>query len=485
MNESGEKAYASRICDTLIKSVTNISPIQGYEKAPLVSLEKAVQPLESIVPRIQNMVYTVMFNCKNPPDNLSPDESASIMLYTLSWIPEDKSFYYILNSTLRTEDQASLKPWYLYLKLVITALSKIPSERRFLYRGLKKNMAEEFEQEKTFFWWMFTSCTTSVKVLESELFLGKTGKRTMFTIDCWSGKYIRKHSMVKKEEEVLLLPGFQFKVVATLDAGNDLHMIQIQEIDLQHSLLEPSDTSITPVPTKPLPSIFPKKTHSYTSYHNATLEQAIQKCQSRKLNLSGQPLNDQDVVIVSERGVIEKQLKILDLMCTGIKQQGVSILSNAIRDSQFLEELNISHNSISDLGVQYLASVINSSALKRIDLSENDISDEGARCLAEMLETNTKLIQLSLSENQIGNDGMKMLTDVLNRGNTTLEVFNLSANTGINDESIGTLLDMIKHNQSLKKLDLRHCDFSEDGQKELQVASKLRKKFELWLSHTI
>jgi Ran GTPase-activating protein (RanGAP) involved in mRNA processing and transport len=137
------------------------------------------------------------------------------------------------------------------------------------------------------------------------------------------------------------------------------------------------------------------------------------------------------------------------------------------------------------LGVQYLASAINSSALKRIDLSENDISDEGARYLAEMLDTNMKLIQLSLSENQIGNDGVKMIADVLSRGNTALQDFNLSANTDINDESIGTLIDMIKRNQSLKKLDLRHCDFSEDGERELQAVGKSRKKFELWLSQTM
>lgn len=485
MNGSDEEAYASRICGTLIKSVTNVSPIQGYEKAPLVSLEMAVQPLESIVPRVQNMVYIVTFDCKNPSDNLSPDESGSIRLYTLPWTPEDKSFYSILNSTLRAECQASLKPWFLYLKLFITALSKLPSKRQFLYRGVKKYMIEDFAEGHTFFWWQFTSCTTAIKVLELEQFLGKTGKRTMFTIECWTGKLIREHSMIKKEDEVLLLPGSQFKVVGTLDVGHGLHMIQIQEIDSSYSFSEPLNTSIPSTITKSLPPILPKKTHSYASYHNAALEQAIQNSQSRKLNLSGQQLNDQDVVIVSERGVIEKQLKILDLMYTGITQQGVSILSNAIRDNQFLEELNLSHNSISDLGVQSLVSAINSSALKRIDLSENDISYKGARYLAEALDTNMKLIQLSLSENQIGNDGVTMLADVLSRGNTVLEVFNLSANTGINDESIDTLIDMIQRNQSLKKLDLRHCDFSEDGERELQAASKSRKKFQLWLSHVM
>ncbi|CAF1250215.1 unnamed protein product [Adineta steineri] len=422
------------------------------------------------------MVHTVKFNCKNPPDNLSPDESAAIMLYTLPWQPEKESFYSILNSTLRAEDQTNLKSWFWYLKLSTTALSKLSSQRQFLYRGIKKNPIGDYPQGKPFFWWSFTSCTDSIDVLKSELFLGKTGKRTIFTIDACTGKDIQKHSMVKTENEVLLLPGCQFRVIGTLDVGNDLNMIQIQEIDSQCAVSTSSKT---------LPPSLPIKAHNFQSYHNVTLEQIIQNCQPRKLNLSGQQLNDEDMGIVSNQGIIDKQCKILDLMSTGLTPRGVSILSDAIYNSQYLEELNISHNNISDSGVKHLASVINSSALKRIDLSENDISDEGAGYLAEMFQSNVKLVHLSLAENRIGNTGVKVLADALNHGNVALEVLNLSASTDINDDSIHTLVDMIKQNRSLKKLDLRHCDLTEDCERELQTVAKSRKKFQLWLSHVM
>ncbi|UJR18189.1 hypothetical protein I4U23_005090 [Adineta vaga] len=485
MSTSDQHAYALRICDTVGNSHTSVSPIAGYETAPLVSLEKAVEPLELIVPMVRNMVWIVKANCKNPSDNLSPDESASVMLYTLSWNPEDQSFYYILNAILRGEDKFRLKSWFMYLKLLMTALSKLPSERRFLYRGVRKDVVQDFSQEKFFFWWTLTSCTTSIKVLESNQFLGKTNKRTMFTIDSYTGKDIRKHSMVKKEDEVLLLPGSQFKVIAILDTGNHLNMIQIQEIDSKHSSTKSSCTNNIPTSIKSSPVILPKKAHTISNHYNATVEQAIQKCQLGKLNLSGEQLNDQDIVIISDQGIISKQCKILVLMSAAITDQGLSVLSDAIHDNQYLEELNISQNNISDVGVQYLASAMKTSALKRLDLSANDISDEGVKYLAEALQTNLKLIQLSLSENRIGNDGVKVFADILSHGNTILEMLNLSANSSIDDDTISALIAMIEHNQSLKKLDLRHCDFTEDGERELLTAAKSKKKFQLWLSRVM
>ena len=485
MSESSEIACASRICETLEKSTTNISPIQGYEKVPLVPLEKAVEPLECMVPAVQRNVWIVMQKCHNPPDNLTPNESASIMLYTQSSKPEENSLYYILNAALRKGNQNTLRPWFLYLKLIITALSKLPSVQQTLYRGVKKNLTEDFAEKELFSWWSFISCTTNVTVLNEELFLGQLGERTMFNIDCYTGKNIRGHSMYKKENEVLLLPGFQFKKVGILNQGNGLNIIQIEEIDPPQSLSELCRTNATAAPTKPPPSLLLKKIHSSLPYQNATLEQSIQKCQSKKLDLSGQQLKEQDIVIVSERGLIEKQFKVVDLTHTGITQQCMLILSDGIRRNQFLEELNISNNRILDLGVQHLASAINSSALKRISLTENDVSDAGVRYLAEMLETNTKLIQLSLSQNRISNDGVKVFADVLSHRNTTLEILDLSANESIDDESIDTLKDMIECNQSLKKLDLRHCDFSEDGERGLLAVAKSRKKIQLWLSHVM
>lgn len=446
-------------------------PISGYAKMPLVNLEKAIEPLISIVPHIRHMVWIVKMNCQNPSNSLSPDESASIMLYSIEWYPRENSFYIILNKVLRNEDRSRLKPWFLYLKLFLTALSKLPSEHRSLHRGIKKNVSTDYPPGKTFIWWGFSSCTSSMTVLENEAFLGKTGARTLFTIHCVSSKDIHQHSMYKIENEVLLPAARLFKVISCMNAGNDLSIIHVEEINPPYPLLESVSSSGTFGATKFVP------------YHHDDLEQKIDQCPSHEIDLTGQELTDQDMKIVVDRAILAKSCVILNLTCNKITQYGVRILAEGLRNNKCLEELNISYNVISDSGVHHLASTINSSALKRLDLGENDISDDGAKSIAEMLTMNTSLLQLFLNENQISNYGMKLLANALLQSYTNLQILNLSANTDVDDESIESLTDMLEHNRVLKKLDLRHASFSKNGEKRLRAVANLKRGFELWLSH--
>ena len=95
----------SRFSDVESGPTRRLPPIQGFEKEPLVSLEKAVAPLLSLVPQVEQMVWTVKGSCTQPNDGLSVDQSASIMLYTLEWAPSETSFYFILNTVLRSADR--------------------------------------------------------------------------------------------------------------------------------------------------------------------------------------------------------------------------------------------------------------------------------------------------------------------------------------------------------------------------------------------
>ncbi|CAF4198688.1 unnamed protein product, partial [Adineta steineri] len=148
-----------RFLDVATEPCTTPIPIAGYEKMPLVSLEEAVEPLLSLVPGVQRTVSIVKQYCENPLDELSPDESASIMLYTIEGTPRDDSFYSILNSTLRTEDRTKLRPWFLYLKLVLTALSKLPSiaPNTTVCRGVKLDMSDQYPPDETVVWWGLSS----------------------------------------------------------------------------------------------------------------------------------------------------------------------------------------------------------------------------------------------------------------------------------------------------------------------------------------
>ncbi|CAF3048156.1 unnamed protein product [Rotaria socialis] len=147
-----EKPSALRFADVGALSKRMLAPIEGYEKTPLVSLEEAVKPLLNIVPKVERNVYVVQENCQNPEDGLTTDESASIMLYTYESMPHEDSLYVKLNATLRSEQRKNLVPWFLYLRLILTALARLPSKRRSVFRGVKEMLWLDYPIGKIFIW---------------------------------------------------------------------------------------------------------------------------------------------------------------------------------------------------------------------------------------------------------------------------------------------------------------------------------------------
>ena len=229
----------SRISDMVKEPLELLMPIGGYEEMPLVPLEIAVEPLVPFLPTVESYVSVAKQRCKNPTDGLTTDESASIMLYSMGWKPHDQCLYVALNATLRSKDRNILEPWFLYLKLFLTALSRLPSKHRYVYRGVKLDLSGQYQTGETIVWWGFSSCTESINVLKSELFLGNTGMRTMFNIECDSSKDIRKHSYFPTEDEIILLAATQLQVVGCLNQGHGLHIIQLREIKPVFPLLQP------------------------------------------------------------------------------------------------------------------------------------------------------------------------------------------------------------------------------------------------------
>ena len=244
-----EKNSALRFTDIGTLSKRMISPIDGFAKMPVVSLEEAVKSLVDIVPEIERNAYFAKESCQEPEDGLTSNESASIMLYTFESKPHENSLYVILNTTLRSPQREELlEPWLLYLRLVVTALTHLPSQHRFVNRGVKEDLRPQYPIGRSIVWWGFSSCTTSIAVLECEHFFGKSGTRTLFQIECHSGKDVKNHSSMQHEDEILLLPARQFMVTSCLDSGNGLHIIQLKETEPRFPLLEPVS-----LPTRALP----------------------------------------------------------------------------------------------------------------------------------------------------------------------------------------------------------------------------------------
>ncbi len=243
-----------------------LTPIEGYEEKPLVSLEESVQRLKKLIDdnqtkilveeiHIQNFlavldrnIWLAKNNSSNFQGDLSLDESAAIHLYTMQWSDSDDNLCTILNKILRAEERNILKPWFSYLKLILTALFKLPSKKGIVWRGIRGNVTDQYQLEKV--WWGFSSCTETMGQIDQ--FLGRCGKRTIFMIDCINGKAIRHHSKFPEENEILLMPGCFLRVIDKHSPAEDLYIIHLQETTAPYELLRPpfkSDpSSIVPLP---------------------------------------------------------------------------------------------------------------------------------------------------------------------------------------------------------------------------------------------
>ncbi|CAF1398720.1 unnamed protein product, partial [Rotaria sordida] len=236
--QSGNK---TRFTDLYNEPVDHLlSPIKGYQDKPLVSLMEAIEPVSKVFNEIEDNVLVALHNCQSPADGLNQQESASIHLYTMEF-DSGLSLYVVLNESLRAENRGDLKPWFSYLKLFLTALHKLPSQSRRVWRGIRDvDLSSKYKTGTKFAWWGVSSCTADMQLLESEKFLGKHGQRTLFSIECINGKSVSAHSYFKNtENEIILMPGSYFEVLGQLNPAPELHIIELKEITPPMTLVKP------------------------------------------------------------------------------------------------------------------------------------------------------------------------------------------------------------------------------------------------------
>jgi hypothetical protein len=221
-----QSTVIGRFVDADKESTKMLPPIEGYETMPLVSLKEAVASIETPIHNLKSMVWTAERNSENPSDGLTSNESASIHLYTVEWPEGYDSFYTLLNQKLRSEKRNELRSWYSYLKLFFTALHKLPSIKTVVWRGMLGDVSHLYR--KDFIWWGVSSCIDTIEVIEK--FIGRSGVRTLFMIECINGKSIQSHSFYKDVNEIILMPGTYLRVIGKVNAStSDLNIIHLKE----------------------------------------------------------------------------------------------------------------------------------------------------------------------------------------------------------------------------------------------------------------
>ncbi|CAF2706488.1 unnamed protein product [Rotaria sp. Silwood2] len=432
----------SRFLDANEEPSQTLLPIAGYEKEELLPLEEAVRPITTLLYDLDTKVYIAKRNSQKPADGLTCDQSAAINLYTIEWEEPHDSLYTLLNRTLRSSERKALKPWFSYLKLFLTALYKLPSTKGVIWRGIRGDVYDQYNIDQV--WWGVSSCTETMQVMER--FVGRSGVRTLFTIECISGKAIGAHSFYKNENEIVLMPGTYLRVKDKWSPNENLYMIHLREENPPYQFIAPP---------------FSKES---TSMKEADLIKDLGHSEHRvrSINLAGRKLTDTDIEKIT--------LIRLDLNSNQIADKGMKHIADGLRNNTKLIELDLESNKISDKGAQRLTDALRvNKTLTKLNIGSNKIANKGMQHIATLLRINKTITRLDLSGNQITQNGIEQLAAALHN-NMNLTELNLWCNP-IMDEGVQYLANALaNNNRTITKLGLERSEITEQGIKHLTLA---------------
>eukprot|EP00927_Polykrikos_kofoidii_P041121 TRINITY_DN35039_c0_g2_i1.p1 TRINITY_DN35039_c0_g2~~TRINITY_DN35039_c0_g2_i1.p1 ORF type:complete len:710 (+),score=116.68 TRINITY_DN35039_c0_g2_i1:76-2130(+) len=211
------KMYLERLRDGLDDRSDDLPDITGIMKVKLLSLKDACKPLELEVPASASVSKAVSM----PRGKLTTEEAGALHFYTTNHL------YKKLNGALRCPDRKQVHAFFAYLRLLLSALRKMPVSTHMLYRGVALDLSSQYQVGSEVTWWAVSSCTPDLKVANS--FSGGS-KQTLFIIQPRTSVGIRDFSEFKSEEEFVLAPGTQFRVEKT-EKKKNLTEIYLHELD--------------------------------------------------------------------------------------------------------------------------------------------------------------------------------------------------------------------------------------------------------------
>ena len=224
-------AQQARITDVANEPLELMGPITGVMKCVRLSLmdAAAASGVEDIDAHAFMASEAGVQLAKADPHGLDADEAGALWLYTA-----ESDLYPTLNGLLRTRDRSTLKPFFPYLQLMLTARNKLPKYTGSVWRGVKGvDLRAQYPKDKEVWWWAFSSTTKQLQTLTNPQFLGTSGVRTVFLIEIVHGVDLQRYSAfqgVASEAEVLLYPGTKLHVVGSMEMGGGLFQVHLREM---------------------------------------------------------------------------------------------------------------------------------------------------------------------------------------------------------------------------------------------------------------
>ena len=140
------------------------------------------------------------------------------------------------------------------------------------------------------------------------------------------------------------------------------------------------------------------------------------------------------------------ELTLSDVIITAEELQ---ILVKGIEVNTALQNVDLSHNKISDNGTVFFSECLKiNKTLHKLNLSGNNITDEGAKRLAEAIQLNTTLQVLNISENQISKEGIMRIVEACAQSRTLHKLVCMYNN--LSKTELGAIVKYIKNEQVLQ-----------------------------------
>ncbi|NBE83347.1 ADP-ribosyltransferase domain-containing protein [Micromonospora rubida] len=224
------KLYLDRLASVKDEGLV-LPAITGVFDTPLMDFREAAAPVAKLLSgldwHVEKSRQFGEMQVDGGADDLSVDEVAALYLYTC-----ESAFYRQINATLRNPDRSRILPYLPYLRLLFSAVSRLPARKEPLWRGVSLDLRAQYPLGQTVTWWGVSSCTSKLSVAQA--FLGSRGKRTLFEVLPVRAVGIRRFSAFTGEEEFILAPGTQLEVTDVRAERNGLCTVRLTELAEQN-----------------------------------------------------------------------------------------------------------------------------------------------------------------------------------------------------------------------------------------------------------
>eukprot|EP01103_Thecamoeba_quadrilineata_P017946 TRINITY_DN658_c0_g1_i7.p1 TRINITY_DN658_c0_g1~~TRINITY_DN658_c0_g1_i7.p1 ORF type:complete len:163 (-),score=32.78 TRINITY_DN658_c0_g1_i7:35-523(-) len=140
----------------------------------------------------------------------------------------EENFYHVLNNVLRTRDPKVMIHWKGYMFHLLKGLSKLPAEKKIVYRGgIPIKALEEYSSGRPIHWSGFTSTSTEKPM--AMIFCQGQEELVLLEIEVTSGRMIKEYSLFEEEGEVLLMPNTRLIVSRGLKKKDNIWTVKLVE----------------------------------------------------------------------------------------------------------------------------------------------------------------------------------------------------------------------------------------------------------------